>query len=111
MDVNTAELEELVQLRHVDAERAEQILDLRPFDSVNDLDQVDGLAAGGPRLAELAAGGDGHPPLCDFDSGSGGDLPDTTSGLGSVLRLAGLGVAFLTFGGVAIWIWKRKLVA
>lgn len=111
VDVNTAGLEELVQLRHVDAERAEQILDLRPFDSVNDLDQVDGLAAGGPRLAELATGGDGHPPLCDFDSGSGGDLPDTTSGLGGVLRLGGLGVAFLTFGGVAIWIWKRKLVA
>jgi hypothetical protein len=104
VDVNTADAEELTRLKHVDADRAAQIIDLRPFTGVDDLDRVDGLRAGGPRLAELVAGGDGFLPLCGIDTddgGKGGALPatgtslPTVAGVGAVLLFAGAGALAL----------------
>lgn len=102
VDVNTADAETLRLLRHVDADRAAQIIDLRPITSVDDLGRVDGLRAGGPRLAELVAGGEGHAPLCPIGSGgtggSGDQLPVTGAPLplllagGGVLAAAGAGL-------------------
>ncbi|AYY13200.1 hypothetical protein EF847_11320 [Actinobacteria bacterium YIM 96077] len=110
VDVNTAGLEELQLLKHIGPDRAAQILDLRPFTSIADLDRVDGLRAGGERLQELVAGGNGFLPLCPFDDDAddekeedddtGGEaLPDT--GAPALLALVGLGVTGIG-GGLAM---------
>lgn len=46
IDINTASLNELQQIVHVGESRAQQIIDLRPFESVADLDRVDGIGPG-----------------------------------------------------------------
>lgn len=110
VDVNTANAETLTLLRHVDAERAQQILDLRPFTSVDDLDRVDGLAAGGPRLAELVAGGNGFLPLCEITAGEGGEDDDEglpVTGLSTGMLAAG-GALLLAIGGGAYLLARRR---
>lgn len=114
VDVNSADAETLQLLKHVDADRAAQILELRPFTSVADLDRVDGLAAGGPRLAELVAGGDGFLPLCEItaDGGQGGGddengLP-VTGGSAPVL-VGGAGVLGLVGGGLYLLARRRRV--
>jgi hypothetical protein len=69
IDINEADAEQLQSLMHIGPDRAAQILELRPFDSVDDLVQVDGLNGTGVRLDELkAAPGEWTPP-CDVDNG------------------------------------------
>ncbi|MGH3679759.1 MAG: ComEA family DNA-binding protein [Natronosporangium sp.] len=119
VDVNTATVDELKMLKHIDDDRAAQILNLRPFSSVDDLDRVDGLKAGGPRLAELVAGGDGFPPLCDIvavpGGGGGGGGDDDKPGLpvtGTPALLIGAGGAgLLALGGGAYLLARKRRVS
>jgi hypothetical protein len=112
VDVNTASEEELVQLKHVNTDRAAQIIELRPFTSVDDLGRVEGLAAGGPRLAELVEGGDGFLPLCEISStepttGPAKELP-LTSGVSLLPLLLVGGGTLLGTGGLLTWIGRRR---
>ncbi|MPZ25701.1 MAG: hypothetical protein GEV12_04450 [Micromonosporaceae bacterium] len=118
VDVNTASAEELKLLKHIDDDRAAQILELRPFASVADLDRVDGLRAGGPNLAELVAGGDGFLPLCDIagaPGGGGGGTGDDDKGLpvtGTPAALIGAGGAgLLALGGGAYLLARKRRVS
>lgn len=51
VDINTATIEELKRIIHIDQVRAEEIVRLRPFSSVDDLDRVRGI--GPARLADI----------------------------------------------------------
>ena len=51
VDINTATKDELQEISHIGEERAEDVIDLRPFDHVEDLDQVDGI--GPARLDDI----------------------------------------------------------
>ena len=44
IDLNSASLEELQEIVHIGASRAEQIVDLRPFGSLDELTQVNGIS-------------------------------------------------------------------
>ncbi|MCT8138143.1 MBL fold metallo-hydrolase [Anaerobacillus sp. CMMVII] len=55
IDINTASIEELQRITNVGEERAQQILQLRPFKSIDDLTRVNGIGAG--RLKEIKAEG------------------------------------------------------
>ncbi|MDV2685182.1 MBL fold metallo-hydrolase [Alkalihalophilus lindianensis] len=46
IDINSASLSELEGIKHIGPERAEALVDLRPFSSVDDLTRVSGIAAG-----------------------------------------------------------------
>ena len=46
VDLNSASLEELQDIVHIGASRAEQIIDLRPFESLDELTQVNGISDG-----------------------------------------------------------------
>ncbi|MFO7776494.1 MAG: amidase family protein [Candidatus Hydrogenedentota bacterium] len=43
VNINTAPLEELTRIRHVGPARAEKLIELRPFDSLDQLSQIDGI--------------------------------------------------------------------
>lgn len=43
LDINQASLEEVQQIIHIGPERAQSLMKLRPFDSVDDLDQIKGI--------------------------------------------------------------------
>jgi LPXTG-motif cell wall-anchored protein len=113
VDVNTATADELLQLKNIDVDRAQQILDLRPFSSVDDLGRVNGLKVGGPELAGVVAGGDGYLPLCELGDGdeapapgAGGELP--TTGV-PVPLFAGGGAVLVGLGaGVLLLVRRRK---
>lgn len=49
VDLNTASLEELMRIVHIGQGRAEQIINLRPLEAIDDLLQIDGI---GPRRLE-----------------------------------------------------------
>ncbi|MGF7186807.1 competence ComEA-like helix-hairpin-helix protein [Desulfitispora alkaliphila] len=51
VNINTASIEELVNIAHIGPERAEQIIQLRPFTSLEELIQIDGIGQG--RLDEI----------------------------------------------------------
>lgn len=51
IDINTASPEELEQIVHIGEKRAQDIIDLRPFDTVEDLTIVNGL--GPARIADI----------------------------------------------------------
>ena len=51
VDINHATKDELQEIIHIGEERAEDIIDLRPFDSVKDLERVDGI--GPARLDDI----------------------------------------------------------
>lgn len=55
VDINTAGFEELQAIIHIDPDRAQQILDLRPFASVDAMDRINGIAS--VRLADIKAQG------------------------------------------------------
>ncbi|SMP64183.1 stalk domain-containing protein [Anoxynatronum buryatiense] len=55
VNINTAGIEELKKIIHIDEERAEQIIRLRPFRSVDDMTRINGIAE--KRLAEIKAEG------------------------------------------------------
>jgi hypothetical protein len=99
VDVNAADAETLQMLRHVGPDRAAQIIALRPFSSVDDLGRVNGLAAGGVRLAELVAGGDGFLPLCVIAAAPGGDDDGSNDGEAGGLPVTGAALPLLLTGG------------
>ncbi|WP_062321502.1 helix-hairpin-helix domain-containing protein [Halolactibacillus sp. JCM 19043] len=51
VDINTASKEELMTIIHIGEERADQLIKLRPFDSVDQLTRIKGIAAG--RLKDI----------------------------------------------------------
>ncbi|WP_280770856.1 MBL fold metallo-hydrolase [Salipaludibacillus daqingensis] len=51
ININDASLEDLQEITHIGPARAEELIELRPFDSVEDLERVNGIAAG--RLADI----------------------------------------------------------
>jgi DNA uptake protein ComE-like DNA-binding protein len=53
VNINTATLEQLKNIVHIDDERAQQIISLRPFNKVEDLTRVKWIAAA--RVAEILA--------------------------------------------------------
>lgn len=53
VNINTASFEELQRIKHIGPDRAQQIIDLRPFKSVDDLTRVKGIAEG--RLKDIKA--------------------------------------------------------
>lgn len=53
--MNSATAEELDGIKHIGLERAGQIIDLRPFSSLDDLVRIKGI--GPQRLAEIKAQG------------------------------------------------------
>lgn len=55
VNINTASFEELRQIIHIDVDRANQILTLRPFSSVDSMVRIKGIAEG--RLADIKAQG------------------------------------------------------
>ena len=55
VNINTAPAGELTQIIHIGPERAQQILQLRPFSSVDDMTRINGIAAA--RLADIKAQG------------------------------------------------------
>lgn len=55
ININTASYEDLIKIIHIDEDRANQIIQLRPFDTVDDLVRVKGI--GESRLADIKAEG------------------------------------------------------
>ncbi|MGM0524305.1 MAG: MBL fold metallo-hydrolase [Bacillota bacterium] len=53
VDINTASKEQLMTIIHIGDERADQLIQLRPFDSVDQLTRIKGIAAG--RLKDIKA--------------------------------------------------------
>ena len=46
IDINSASIEELQEIDHIGPDRAQQLIDLRPFASVDAMTRIDGIAAG-----------------------------------------------------------------
>jgi len=57
IDINTASAEKLDEIVQIGTSRAEQIIALRPFDSVDDLVRVSGINGDGKRLEEIKTQG------------------------------------------------------
>ena len=57
ININTASYEELLGIVHIGAVRAQQLISLRPFSSINDMARIDGISSGGVRLNEIKAQG------------------------------------------------------
>ena len=55
VDINSASYEELMNIIHIGPERAQQLLELRPFTSVEDLNRISGI--GPSRIADILAEG------------------------------------------------------
>ena len=51
IDINQASLEELQSIIHISPERAQTLIDLRPFDSVDDLERIKGI--GPARITDI----------------------------------------------------------
>lgn len=51
VDINTASVDELKQIMHIDGERAAELVSLRPFASVESLTRINGIAEG--RIKEI----------------------------------------------------------
>ena len=55
ININTASLEELQQIVHIGSERAQELISLRPFTSLDELSRISGI--GPSRLADIKAQG------------------------------------------------------
>ncbi|WP_042146855.1 MBL fold metallo-hydrolase [Paucisalibacillus sp. EB02] len=55
ININTASLEEVQRIKHIGPERAQDLIDLRPFSSVEDLDRINGI--GPARIKDIVAEG------------------------------------------------------
>lgn len=55
VNINTASLEEVQRIKHIGPERAQDLIDLRPFSSVEDLDRIKGI--GPARIKDIVAEG------------------------------------------------------
>lgn len=53
VDINKASVAELTEIKHIGEKRAEELMELRPFDSIDDLSRVSGIGDG--RLEEIIA--------------------------------------------------------
>nr|WP_209464224.1 MBL fold metallo-hydrolase [Virgibacillus natechei] len=51
MDINDASIDEVQEITHIGPARAQDLIDLRPFDSVDDLDSINGL--GPARISDI----------------------------------------------------------
>ncbi|GEN87672.1 MBL fold metallo-hydrolase [Oceanobacillus sojae] len=60
IDLNNAPKEELTEIIHIGDERADQIIDKRPFAAFDELEKIDGL--GSSRIADI----DSEDLICDF---------------------------------------------
>lgn len=60
ININNASQEELTEIIHIGDERADQIIDKRPFDTFEELEEIDGLGPG--RLADIKS----EDLICDF---------------------------------------------
>lgn len=60
ININNASKEELTEIIHIGDERADQIIDKRPFDSLDELEVIDGL--GPSRIADIKS----EDLICDF---------------------------------------------
>lgn len=55
IDINTADFDQLQQIQHIGPDRAQAIIDMRPFASLDALTRINGIAAG--RLSDIKAQG------------------------------------------------------
>lgn len=55
VNINTASLEEIKKIKHIDEKRGQELINLRPFSSVDGLSRINGIAAG--RLKDIKAEG------------------------------------------------------
>lgn len=55
ININTASLEEIKKIKHIDEKRGQELISLRPFSSVDGLTRINGIAAG--RLKDIKAEG------------------------------------------------------
>ncbi|MFN7250078.1 MAG: MBL fold metallo-hydrolase [Anaerobacillus sp.] len=55
LDINNASIEELLKITHIGKERAEQLINLRPFKSIDELSRINGIGEG--RLKDIKAEG------------------------------------------------------
>lgn len=55
VNINTASIEEIKKIKHIDAKRGQELINLRPFSSVDGLTRINGIAAG--RLKDIKAEG------------------------------------------------------
>ncbi|GGP07190.1 MBL fold metallo-hydrolase [Oceanobacillus neutriphilus] len=60
IDLNNASKEELTEIIHIGNERADQIMDQRPFTALDELEEIDGL--GPSRIADIES----EDLICDF---------------------------------------------
>lgn len=60
ININNASQEELTGIIHIGDERANQIINKRPFDTFEELEEIDGI--GPSRIADMEAEG----LICDF---------------------------------------------
>ncbi|HLR15841.1 MAG TPA: MBL fold metallo-hydrolase [Bacillota bacterium] len=51
VDINKASIHELERIKHIGPARAEELIDLRPFDSIDDLSRISGI--GPARIADI----------------------------------------------------------
>lgn len=116
VDINNANAEELTRIIHIDEVRSQEMLELRPFDSVSDMTRINGIAE--ERLAEIQQqdlacvdpppeNGDGKgtdEPTGGVDTGAGGTA-STGAGLSQGIFAAGGAVAL---GGLAAMGLRRR---
>jgi len=57
VNINTASFDELQQIIHIGPTRANELISLRPFSSLNDMGRINGIKVGGVRLNEIKAQG------------------------------------------------------
>jgi len=57
ININTASFDELQQIIHIGPTRANELISLRPFSSLNDMGRINGIKVGGVRLNEIKAQG------------------------------------------------------
>lgn len=55
VNINTASLEEIKKIKHIDDERGQELISLRPFSSLDSLTRINGIAAG--RLKDIKGEG------------------------------------------------------
>ncbi len=92
IEINTASSEELQRIIHIGEVRAEQIIELRkeqPFSHLEDLDRVDGIVAGGKRLADIIEQG---CVWVDDDLFAGGEEGEEGETITAALNISGLDI-------------------
>lgn len=55
IDINTSSIEQIQEITHIGPERAQDLVNLRPFHSLDDLSKIDGI--GPARLKDIVSEG------------------------------------------------------